>query len=60
MQGEIHTVFLDAHPEIAADPALDETTLHRLLAAASLVTRPMRDVADAVPDMHAAMGSWRN
>jgi acetyl-CoA/propionyl-CoA carboxylase, biotin carboxylase, biotin carboxyl carrier protein len=58
--GAIHTGFLDAHPEIAADPALDGTTLHRLLAAAALVTRPMRDVADAVPDLHAAMGGWRN
>ncbi|HXG27813.1 MAG TPA: biotin carboxylase N-terminal domain-containing protein [Nevskiales bacterium] len=60
VKGEIHTGFLDAHPEIAADPALDEVTLHRLLAAAALVTRPMRDVADAVPDLHAAMGGWRN
>jgi acetyl-CoA/propionyl-CoA carboxylase, biotin carboxylase, biotin carboxyl carrier protein len=60
IKGEIHTGFLDAHPEIAADPSLDEATLHKLLAAAALVTRPMRDVADAVPDMHAAMGGWRN
>jgi acetyl-CoA/propionyl-CoA carboxylase biotin carboxyl carrier protein len=60
IKGEIHTGFLDAHPEIAADPALDETRLHKLLAAAALVTRPMRDVADTVPDLHAAMGSWRN
>ena len=31
-----------------------------LLAAASLSTRPMRDIADAVPDLHAAMGGWAN
>ena len=37
-----------------------ETTLHKLLAAAALNTRSMRDVADAVPDLHAAMGAWRN
>jgi propionyl-CoA carboxylase alpha chain/3-methylcrotonyl-CoA carboxylase alpha subunit/acetyl-CoA/propionyl-CoA carboxylase biotin carboxyl carrier protein len=60
VEGQIHTGFLDAHPEIAADPALSETQLQALLAAAALVTRPMRDVADAVPDMHAAMGTWRN
>ena len=58
--GEIHTGFLDAHPEIAAEPALPEPTLHRLLAAAALVTRPLRDAADAVPALHAAMGGWRN
>ncbi|HVT35283.1 MAG TPA: biotin carboxylase N-terminal domain-containing protein [Nevskiaceae bacterium] len=58
--GEIHTGFLDAHPEIAADPALAQPTLDALLAAAALSTRPMRDVADAVPDMHAAIGGWRN
>jgi len=58
--GEIHTGFLDAHPEIAAEPALPAETLHRLLAAASLATRPVRDAADAVPPLHAAMGEWRN
>ncbi|HKY90134.1 MAG TPA: biotin carboxylase N-terminal domain-containing protein [Nevskiaceae bacterium] len=58
--GEVHTGFLDANPQIAADPAMAEGTLHALLAAASLVTRPMRDVADSVPDMHAAMGDWKN
>ncbi len=60
VEGAIHTGFLDAHPEIAADPEMPEATLHKLLAAASLVTRPMRDVADCVPDLHAAIGSWRN
>ena len=60
IEGAIHTGFLDAHPEIAAEPALGEATLQKLLAAASIATRPMRDVADSVPDMHAAMGSWRN
>jgi acetyl-CoA/propionyl-CoA carboxylase, biotin carboxylase, biotin carboxyl carrier protein len=58
--GEVHTGFLDANPQIAAEPELSAETLQALLAAASLSTRPMRDVADAVPDMHAAMGSWRN
>jgi acetyl-CoA/propionyl-CoA carboxylase, biotin carboxylase, biotin carboxyl carrier protein len=58
--GDVHTGFLDANPQIAAEPALATETLRALLAAASLSTRPMRDVADAVPDMHAAMGGWRN
>ena len=60
VKGEIHTGFLDAHPEIAAEPVLPAATLERLLAAAALSTRPMREVADTVPDLHAAMGGWRN
>ena len=58
--GEIHTGFLDAHPEVAAEPPLAADTLHRLLATAALASRPVRDAADAVPALHAAMGAWRN
>ncbi len=58
--GDVHTGFLDANPQIAADPALSIEMLNALLAAASLSTRPMRDSADAVPDLHAAIGSWSN
>ncbi|HZP11795.1 MAG TPA: biotin carboxylase N-terminal domain-containing protein [Nevskiaceae bacterium] len=58
--GEIHTGFLDAHPEIAAEPAIAPATLDKLLATASLVTRQVKDGADAIPSMHAAMGGWRN
>ncbi|MBI2383690.1 MAG: ATP-grasp domain-containing protein [Gammaproteobacteria bacterium] len=58
--GEIHTGFLDAHPEIAAEPEAAPALLQKLLAAAALVTRPVKDAADAVPAMHAAMGHWRN
>jgi len=60
LAGEIHTGFLDAHPEVAAQPPLSDETLHRLLAAAALATRPVRDAADAVPALHADMGDWRN
>jgi acetyl-CoA/propionyl-CoA carboxylase biotin carboxyl carrier protein len=58
--GEIHTGFLDAHPEVAAEPPLDEVTLHKLLAVAALASRPLRDAADAVLPLHAAMGAWSN
>ncbi|MGQ3058609.1 MAG: biotin carboxylase, partial [Nevskia sp.] len=58
--GDVHTGFLDAHPEIAAEPVLADDRLHALLAAASLSTRPLRDAADAIPDLHAAIGAWRN
>jgi len=60
IDGQVHTGFLDAHPEIAAQPELNQATLQRLLAAAALMTRPMRDGADQVPDLHAAIGSWSN
>ncbi|HUR41207.1 MAG TPA: biotin carboxylase N-terminal domain-containing protein, partial [Verrucomicrobiae bacterium] len=60
INGEIHTGFLDAHPEIAAEPKLPEAVRHLLLATAAYHTRSMRDVADAVPDLHAAIGEWRN
>ncbi|HQR04252.1 MAG: ATP-grasp domain-containing protein [Proteobacteria bacterium] len=60
LAGEIHTGFLDMHPQIAAEPQPEAAVMERLLAAAALFTRPMRDAADAVPDLHAAMGAWRN
>ncbi len=60
ISGDVHTGFLDAHPELASERELDETTLNKLLATAAAMTRPMRDIADAVPAMHAAMGGWRN
>jgi propionyl-CoA carboxylase alpha chain/3-methylcrotonyl-CoA carboxylase alpha subunit/acetyl-CoA/propionyl-CoA carboxylase biotin carboxyl carrier protein len=58
--GEVHTGFLDAHPEIAAEPSLEDRTVRALLAAAALACRPVKDAADAVPALHAAMGGWRN
>ncbi len=60
VSGDVHTGFLDANPQIAAEPVLADDTLQALLAAASLSTRPMRDIADAVPDLHAAIGGWTN
>lgn len=60
ISGDVHTGFLDANPQIAAEPELSDATLHKLLGAAALSIRPMRDVADAVPNPHAQMGAWRN
>jgi acetyl-CoA/propionyl-CoA carboxylase, biotin carboxylase, biotin carboxyl carrier protein len=60
VSGDVHTGFLDANPDIAAEPELPTTTLNALLAAAALSTRPMRDPVDSVPDLHAAIGPWRN
>jgi acetyl/propionyl-CoA carboxylase alpha subunit len=58
--GEIHTGFLDANPELAAEPPPSPATVTRLLAAAALSTRSVRDAADAIPPLHAAIGGWRN
>jgi acetyl-CoA/propionyl-CoA carboxylase biotin carboxyl carrier protein len=58
--GDVHTGFLDANPQIAAEPEIGSATLQALLAAAALSTRPMTDAADAIPDLHAAIGSWIN
>ncbi|HEU0196795.1 MAG TPA: biotin carboxylase N-terminal domain-containing protein [Nevskiaceae bacterium] len=57
---QIHTSWLDGHPEATAEPGLSATTLHALLAAAALSTKPLRDAANAVPDLHAAIGAWRS
>ncbi len=58
--GDVHTGFLDANPQIAAEPALATGTLRALLAAAALSTQPLRVAADAIPDLHAAIGTWSN
>jgi len=58
--GDVHTGFLDANPQIAAEPELPAETLRALLAAAALSTRTLRDGADAVPGLHAAIGDWTN
>jgi propionyl-CoA carboxylase alpha chain/3-methylcrotonyl-CoA carboxylase alpha subunit/acetyl-CoA/propionyl-CoA carboxylase biotin carboxyl carrier protein len=58
--GEVHTGLLDADPSLAEEPTPEPEALLRLLAAAALVARPLREAADAVPAMHAAMGAWRN
>ncbi|MGF7160232.1 acetyl/propionyl-CoA carboxylase alpha subunit [Rhodoligotrophos appendicifer] len=58
--GEVHTGFLDANPHLAEEPAPSSETVRRLLATAALLTRPVRDAADAIPPLHSAMGGWRN
>jgi acetyl-CoA/propionyl-CoA carboxylase biotin carboxyl carrier protein len=58
--GEVHTGWLDANPALAADPEIDPDVRLRLAAIAALVTRAVRDEADVVPPLHAAIGGWRN
>jgi len=57
--GDVHTGFVDAHPEIAAD-AIPDSTLQRMVAIAALAVRPVREAADTIPHPHQQMGGWRN
>jgi len=56
----LHTGFLDEHPALATDPPVSAELVTKLIAAASLSLRPVRDAADAVPEVFSAMGAWRN
>lgn len=58
--GAIHTGLIGEKAELAADPVLDDPTVHALLAAAALSARSVLDSASAVPALHAAIGGWRN
>ncbi|WP_407169227.1 acetyl/propionyl/methylcrotonyl-CoA carboxylase subunit alpha [Bradyrhizobium sp. ORS 111] len=56
--GQFHTGYLEQNPHIAVGNTSDG--LSAFLASAALLTRTVRDSADAIPDLHAAIGSWRN
>ncbi|MVT53247.1 biotin carboxylase [Bradyrhizobium yuanmingense] len=58
LRGQVHTEYLDEKPSLAEGDS--GSALPAFLAAAALLTRPVRDSADAVPELHAALGSWRN
>ena len=53
-------VFWMSIPALAADPPISAELATKLIAAASLSLRPVRDAADAVPELFSAMGAWRN
>jgi len=57
---DVHTGWLDANPGLAAEPETDPKLRLRLAAVAALATRAVRDEADAIPALHAAIGGWRN
>ncbi|RJF89587.1 biotin carboxylase [Oleomonas cavernae] len=59
-KGEVHTGTLDARPDIAAEPALTDDLKARLIAAAALSLRPVKDSADRIQPVHAAIGGWRS
>lgn len=59
LNGQVHTGYLDENPQIAAGASASGDRPF-FLAAAALLTRSVRDSADAVPELHAALGGWRN
>lgn len=58
LSGQIHTGYLDENPHLAVSQSASD--LPAVLAAAALLTRSVRDSADAVPLLHAELGKWRN
>ena len=58
--GRFHTGTIAEKPELLPDPPLAEAQQARILGAAALALRPVRDAADAVPALHAEIGEWRN
>jgi len=58
--GNMHTGLIAEKPELAADPVPSSTQVAKLLAVAALSSRQIKNTADAVPLMHAAIGAWRN
>ncbi|HLK87724.1 MAG TPA: biotin carboxylase N-terminal domain-containing protein [Candidatus Binataceae bacterium] len=59
-RGEIHTGFLDAHPELAADSPIEPDARLALLAATALSHPQVLETAYAVPEPLASIGGWRN
>ncbi|AMA59824.1 acetyl-CoA carboxylase biotin carboxylase subunit [Bradyrhizobium sp. CCGE-LA001] len=58
LRGHVHTGYLDGNPLLAESGS--GVALPVFLAAAALLTRQVRDSADAVPELHVVLGSWRN
>ena len=58
--GDLHTGLIAENPALAKPAERPPAETLALLAAAALATRPVRDAADAVPVLYAAMGHWRN
>ena len=59
-KGDMHTGLIGEKPDLAKDPPLSAEQTQKLLAAAALSLRPVRDAADVVLPLHAAIGAWRN
>ncbi|WP_024508486.1 biotin carboxylase N-terminal domain-containing protein [Bradyrhizobium sp. ARR65] len=53
---DIHAGYLEENPHVLSGGS----DLSPFLAAAALLTKPVRDSANAVPELHASLGGWRN
>jgi acetyl/propionyl-CoA carboxylase alpha subunit len=58
--GALHTGLVQAELQNLQPAALTALTQQTILAAAALSSPALRASADAVPELHAAMGAWRN
>ncbi|WP_338424603.1 acetyl-CoA carboxylase biotin carboxylase subunit [Sphingopyxis kveilinensis] len=58
--GRLHTGLIGEKPDLVSEPPVDAEKRIRLLGVAARALKPIRDAAEAVPAMHAAMGGWRN
>jgi acetyl/propionyl-CoA carboxylase alpha subunit len=58
--GDIHTGLIADKAALAQDPPVEPETRLKLLAAAALTLRSIRDSADDVPAIQAAIGGWCN
>jgi acetyl/propionyl-CoA carboxylase alpha subunit len=59
-RGHMHTGLIAERPDLLREPNISGETARKLLAAAALTCREVRDAADAIPTVHAEMNAWRN
>ncbi len=58
--GAFHTGSIKDKVDICTGPDIQSDQRDELVAIAALITREIRDTADAVPDLHSKIGGWRN
>jgi acetyl-CoA/propionyl-CoA carboxylase, biotin carboxylase, biotin carboxyl carrier protein len=59
-EGRLHTGLIADHADQLQTPPPSAAVLRAVLAASALSSRAVRDAADAVPRLHAAIGAWHN
>jgi acetyl/propionyl-CoA carboxylase alpha subunit len=58
--GHMHTGLIAEKTDLLHEPEISGETARKLLAAAMLSCREVRDAAEAIPAIHAEMNAWRN
>ena len=59
-EARLHTGYVEEQAEVLAPAPLDDVARDQVLIAAALGFREFQDLAFGVPDLHAAIGHWRN